>query len=164
MSYTDGQIAEAGRYVRSLRSLPKLRYAQRYLAALTAGTSTDDVRLGADVSTMAGQAVRMRLAEILGLGLLACTVCRASSPAECICDDLNHDDYPKFFYLAVCVDTRYGRAGIVLSGDNQSKLLSFADGLSNRVGYVGCESFEEAVTRAGMMERNESGAWGAINA
>lgn len=31
-----------------------------------------------------------------------------------------------------------------------------------RVGYVGCKTLDEAVKRVGMMERNESGAWGVV--
>lgn len=66
------------------------------------------------------------------------------------------------YYIAACVNTRYGRAGIVLNGTNKSSLLDFADNLTNRIGYCGCDSFDEAVKRAGMMERNEKGAWGPM--
>lgn len=67
-------------------------------------------------------------------------------------------------HLAICVNTRYGRAGFVLSGPNESQLLNWADSTPNRIGYVGCESFELAVQRAGMMERDEPGAWGPLQA
>ena len=65
-------------------------------------------------------------------------------------------------YLAVCVNTRYGRAGVVLSGTDESKLLNTAETMPNRIGYCGCESFELAIRRAGLMERDEKGAWGPI--
>lgn len=64
------------------------------------------------------------------------------------------------FYLAICVNTRYGRAGFVLSGSNESQVLNWAGSTPNRIGYVGCDSLQEAVTRAGMMERDVPGAWG----
>ena len=66
------------------------------------------------------------------------------------------------YYMAVCVETRYGRAGIVVQGESASKVVNFADSIPNRIGYVGGDSFAVAVKRAGMMERNEAGAWGPI--
>jgi hypothetical protein len=62
-------------------------------------------------------------------------------------------------HYAVLVDTRYGPAGFVLTGNCP---LQVEDWISKtrRVGFVGCASFEEAVRRAGMMERGEPGAWG----
>jgi hypothetical protein len=68
------------------------------------------------------------------------------------------------YYIAVCVNTRYGRAGIVLSGPNEAQLLSWVDSTPNRIGYCGAESFDLAVRRAGMMERDEAGAWGPLTA
>lgn len=64
-------------------------------------------------------------------------------------------------HLALCVNTRYGRAGIVVSGESESQLLNWVH-TTNRIGYVGCETFEKAVQRAGMMERDEPGAWGPL--
>lgn len=62
--------------------------------------------------------------------------------------------------MAVCVNTRYGRAGIVISGTDKGKLCNFADSLNNRIGYMGCDCLDEAATRALMMEENKPGAWG----
>jgi hypothetical protein len=67
-------------------------------------------------------------------------------------------------HLAICVNTRYGRAGLVLSGPNEAQLLNWADSTPNRIGYCGAESFELAVRRAGMMERDEPCAWGSLPA
>lgn len=66
------------------------------------------------------------------------------------------------WYMAVCVDTRHGRAGIVINGTSETKTLQFAYTMPNRIGYVSCNSFNEAVKRAGMMERDERNAWGVI--
>lgn len=68
-----------------------------------------------------------------------------------------------YYHLAICVDTRYGRAGFVLSGTNRSKILNWADKTPNRIGYVLETDFALAVKRAGMMERNEPGAWGPLS-
>lgn len=61
-------------------------------------------------------------------------------------------------YCAVLVETRCGRAGFVIAGDVNHMVSWVGD--KKHVGYVGCASFEEAVRRAGMMERDEPGAWG----
>ena len=66
-------------------------------------------------------------------------------------------------HISVCVNTRYGRAGIVLSGPDESKLLNWADSMPNKIGYCGNADFAEAVRRAGMMERDEPGAWGVLS-
>lgn len=67
------------------------------------------------------------------------------------------------YHLAICVNTRYGRAGFVLSGTNESKVLNWADSTPNRIGYVLDTDFSRAVKRAGMMERDEPGAWGPLS-
>jgi len=62
-------------------------------------------------------------------------------------------------HYAVCLNHPSGRTGIVIS-DTDSKYVS---DMANLIGYVGCPSFQEAVKRSGMMERNETNAWGVIN-
>lgn len=67
-------------------------------------------------------------------------------------------------HYAICMDYGKGRNGFVMSFENESaanKALNNSD--KRRIGYVGCPSFQEAVTRAGMMERNEPNAWGVLS-
>ncbi len=66
------------------------------------------------------------------------------------------------YYVAVCVDVRGERVGMVVHADTLSKAVRFAETIPNRIGYVGGDSFDMAVKRAGMMERNEPGAWGHL--
>lgn len=63
-------------------------------------------------------------------------------------------------HFAVCYQTASGRAGVVVSAPaHRQEYMTFPRD-PTRIGYVGCESFDEAVTRCGMMERDEPGAWG----
>jgi hypothetical protein len=62
-------------------------------------------------------------------------------------------------FLAVCAMIGGKRTGIVLAGPYMTKLIEQAERLPDRIGYVGGDSFEISVTRAGMMERNAPGAW-----
>jgi hypothetical protein len=77
-------------------------------------------------------------------------------------------------HYAALYRTRYGLAGVVLSFASETSATGtlntqrpltgkdYDAGKEGRVGYVGCSSFEEAVKRAGMMERSEPGAWGPL--
>ena len=65
-------------------------------------------------------------------------------------------------YVAACVATRYGRAGVVLHGYNLAQVINIAENLKGKIGYVAGDTFAVAVKRAGMMERNEPGAWGPL--
>ena len=73
-------------------------------------------------------------------------------------------------HFAICMELGSGRVGLVHSctdaADGQRIIekwgpVAVAPGDTGRVGYVGCASFDEAVTRAGKMARDEAGAWGA---
>lgn len=66
------------------------------------------------------------------------------------------------YHVAVCLQVRSERAGVVLSAETESKALRHAETFTNRIGYVGGDNFQTAVKRAGMMERNEPGAWGSL--
>ncbi len=67
------------------------------------------------------------------------------------------------YHIAVCVESNGVRYGFVISGKNETEAVRFAETFSNRVGYVGDGGdFAKAVKRAGMMERNERGAWGSL--
>ncbi len=65
-------------------------------------------------------------------------------------------------HLALCVMVRGRREGFVLSGPTFSALERWADTFKTKVGYVGEDDFQVAVKRAGMMERDEVGAWGPL--
>ena len=66
-------------------------------------------------------------------------------------------------HYAVCYDFGKGRVACVMSFENEAHANRIlVDGDRKRIGYVGGFSFMEAVTRAGMMERNEPRAWGII--
>ncbi len=67
-------------------------------------------------------------------------------------------------HLAMCVMIRGERVGFVMSGTCLTKLERQADTFKNKIGYVGEDDFQVAVTRAGMMERDEKGAWGPLAA
>ncbi len=71
----------------------------------------------------------------------------------------------KLHHVAVCVDAgTLGRIGFVVSDATISAAVKRAESFSNRVGYVGGDDFQIAVKRAGMMERDEKGAWGPLSA
>lgn len=66
-------------------------------------------------------------------------------------------------HYSVCFDFGQGRVACVMSFENEAhanRVLNQRD--KHRVGYVGQSSFQEAVIRAGMMERDEPNAWGVI--
>jgi hypothetical protein len=58
-------------------------------------------------------------------------------------------------HLAVCVNTPKGRCGFVISASTWEKCEETADRMSNRVGYVGADTFIEALKKAAEMERGE---------
>jgi len=68
----------------------------------------------------------------------------------------------KLQHLAVCLKVNGELCGIVLSGPLMVPLLKWAETFENKVGYVGGDTFQIAVKRAGMMERNEIAAWGPL--
>ena len=63
-------------------------------------------------------------------------------------------------HISVCVEIDGKRAGYVVSAPTESQAAAYAEMFSPRIGYCGNFTFQEAVTRAGMMERNEGMAWG----
>ncbi len=66
-------------------------------------------------------------------------------------------------HIAVCVDSKqFGRIGFVISAESDSAAVKRAESFCNRIGYVGGDDFTTAVKRAGMMERDEAGAWGPL--
>jgi hypothetical protein len=66
-------------------------------------------------------------------------------------------------HVALCLDIKGERVGIVLSAETMGKAVKYAETFKNRIGYVGETDFALAVKRAGMMERNEKNAWGVID-
>ena len=67
------------------------------------------------------------------------------------------------YHLSVCVEHDGKRSGMVLSAKSESDAVKWAESLDNRIGYCGNSNFQEAVARAGMMERDERGAWGPVS-
>jgi hypothetical protein len=67
------------------------------------------------------------------------------------------------YHLSICTTVGGARVGLVVSGRTEAEAVRFAETFPDRVGYCGNGSFSEAVTRAGMMERDVSGAWGPVS-
>jgi hypothetical protein len=58
-------------------------------------------------------------------------------------------------HLAICINTKQGRCGFVISASTWQICEDTANNHSDRVGYMGCESFTQAVDEAMKMERGE---------
>ena len=65
-------------------------------------------------------------------------------------------------HFAVCYQTPHGRCGVVETFPKFRQEYKSFPANTNRIGYVGCDSFEEAIIRVGKMERNEPNAWGVL--
>lgn len=66
-------------------------------------------------------------------------------------------------HYAVCFDFGHGLNACVMSFENEARanqILGTDSRKARRVGYVGDCTFDEAVTRAALMERNDNRAWG----
>lgn len=67
------------------------------------------------------------------------------------------------YHLTVCVTTKAGdRDAFIISAATEAAAVSYAETFRNRIGYCGNASFAEAVTRCGLMQRNEPGGWGTV--